>query len=495
VKDKESFNKMILLTAARVFGVIFSIAIPMYLGRKLSIETYGTYKQLMLFFWFSQVALNLGIDDSAYYFLRWNPKKFPLYSFNAMIFNLLATGLLWAILVIFKVEISLLIKNPGLVEYLPLLGYLILATVSSMQIEGILIVGLNRFNARLMVDVGTEFFKSFLVIAAFFFFNSVYMALVALSVIMTIRLIATMYIIHSAKRSAELSYREAPQYLLSQLKFGLPLGFSRILQNILNMENFFISSFFSLVQFTYYSVGCFENPLVNAARTSMFEMANIEMVDAMKQDNQQKAIEVWRSMTRKLFMVIVPFVSFMIFFAHEIVVFIFSEKYLLSIPFFMVFNIFLIVGALNPEPLFRATSKTHLALKIKVIGLIIGLSLLVGGAYLGGPMFALVGKILGVFIMNVIGLIVGARLLKTNVLSLFQWKELGGVILISVILAGALRLIFWNSSWHPFWTLALSFTLYGVLHFLLSCWTRLIKDDEIYHLKTTFSRLILRRKF
>jgi O-antigen/teichoic acid export membrane protein len=369
-KDKESFNKMIMLTGARIIGIVFSISIPMYLGRKLSIETYGTYKQLMLFFWFSQVALNLGFDDSVYYFLRWNPKKFPLYSFNAMVFNLFMTGLLWMVFTVYKVEISSLVKNPSLAEYLPILGYLVLATVSSMQIEGILIVGLNRFNERLMIEVGTELLKSIAVIVAFYYFNSVYVVLLFLSAIMTVRLIATIAIIHSCKKSAELSYRDAPQYLMAQAKFGLPLGVSRILHNILNMENFFISSFFSLIQFTYYSVGCFENPLVNAARTSMFEMANIEMVSAMSENNTLKAVEVWRSMTRKLFMVIVPFVAYMIFFAHEIITFIFSTKYLASVPFFMVFNLFLIVGAINPEPLFRASSKTHLALKIKVIGLI-----------------------------------------------------------------------------------------------------------------------------
>lgn len=486
---------MVLLTGARVFGILFSIIIPMYLGRKLSVETYGTYKQLMLFFWFSQVALNLGIDDSAYYFLRWNPKKFPLYSFNAMFFNLLATGLLWFMLIFFKVEISSLIKNPELAQYLPLLGYLVLATVSSMQIEGILIVGLNRFNERLMVEVGTEFLKSIAVIGAFFFFNSVYIVLIFLSAIMTIRLVATICIIHSSKKSADLSYKEAPEYIMSQLKFGLPLGVSRIFQNILNMENFFISSFFSLVQFTYYSVGCFENPLVNAARTSMYELANIEMVDAMRHDNHLLAIEVWRSMSRKLFLIIIPFVAYMILFAREIITFIFSDKYLASVPYFMVFNLFLFVGALNPEPLFRATSKTHLALRIKVVGLFIGIALLVGGAYLGGPMFALAGKILGVLIMNVIGLVVGARLLKTNFKNLFQWKDLAGVILLSFILSMAMRFLFWELSWSPFWVLAFSFSLYCILHFLLSCWTSLIKDDEISHLKMTISRLLLKIKF
>lgn len=490
--EKENFNKVVLLTLARVMGIVFSISIPMYLGRKLSIETYGTYKQIMLFFWFSHVALNLGFDDSAYYLLRRKPNNFPLYNFNALIFNLLATGLMWFFMSFYKDKIASLVGNPNLAQHLPILGYLILATVSSMQIEGILIIGLNRFNARLLVEVATEILKSLATICAFYFFDSVYVVLVLLSILMSIRLISVIIIIHSCKKAKHLSYLAAPAFFISQLKYGLPLGFSRILQNILNMENFFISSFFSLVQFTYYSVGCFENPLVNAARTSMFELANLDLGYAMAENDKNKAIEIWRSMTRKLFLIIVPFVIYMIFFAKEIITFIFSEKYLPSVPFFMLFNTYLFVGALNPEPFFKATSKTFLELKIKIIGLVVGILLLVGGAYLGGALCALGGKILGVFIMNVFGLIVAAGLLNTTIFNLFQWKELAGVTLLSLIISTVLKIIFLKILWNTFFILAISFSFYVLIHFILSCSFGLIKDDEIFYLKSILSRLILK---
>lgn len=487
--EKQSFNMSVKLMLARVLGIAFSIIIPIYLGRKLSVETYGTYKQLMLIFWFSQVALNLGLDDSAYYFLRKDPKNLPLYSFNALIFNLLVTGLLWFILSHYSVEFSVLIGNKSLAQYLSLMGYLTLVTVSSMQVEGMLISGLNLFKERLMVEIATEFLKSLAIIGAFYFYNSLYAVLALISAIMTMRLLMVIYIIYTCKKKSNLKFIDAPKHFFKQVKFGLPLGVSRVLQNILNMENFFISSFFSLTQFTYYTVGCFENPLVNAARTSMFELANIEMVDAMKNEDRQKAIEVWRSMTRKLFLIIVPFVTYMIFFAKELITFIFSIKYLPSVPFFIVFNFYLFVGALNPEPIFKSTSNTMLAFKLKVSGLFIGLLLLVAGAYWGGAIYALVGKILGVLIMNIMGLVVGARLLQSKFVKLFQWRDLAGVIFVSVILSLFIRFIFINTSWEPFWILAFSFSLYVILHFLMSCFVNLIRPDEISYLRLTATRL------
>lgn len=492
--SKDSFNKMVLLTMARIFGIAFSIAIPMYLGRKLPVETYGTYKQLMLFFWFSQVALNLGLDDSAYYFLKWEPKKFPLFCFNALMFNFFVTGILWFLLIVFKTNIGVFLDNPEIATYLPLLGFLIFATVSSMQIEGMLIVGLNRFNERLLVDMSTELLKSLAIIGAFFFYNSIEMVLYFLCAIMGVRLLATMTLIHTCVLKAELSYRNSIKEFTSQLKYGLPLGVSRILSNALNMENYYISHFFSLTQFTFYSVGCFENPLVNATRASMYEMTNIEMVDAMKNNDHQKAVRIWRSMTRKLFLFVVPFVAYMICFANEIIRFIFSDKYLQSVPIFMVFNLFLIVGAVNPEAIFRATSRTHLALRIKVLSLFIGILLIIAGALWGGMIWALVGKIFAVLLMNCLGLFIGAKLLKTNFLNLFQWRDLFVVILVSIIISLFVRLIFWNSLMNPFFTLAFSFLLYVSLHFSISCLFRLIKEDELLHLKSIITTLFVKGK-
>lgn len=497
-QNKTAFNQMVLLTGARIFGILFSIAIPMYLGRALSIETYGTYKQIMLFFWFSQVALNLGIDDSAYYYFKWEPKNFVFFSFNALVFNTVLTSFLWILITVFKTDIAIFLDNPDLAQYLPMLGFLIFGTVCSMQIEGILIVGLNRFKERLWVEMGTELLKSLAIMGAFYFYQSLFVVLGFLIAIMLIRLLMIILIINHCRKRDSVSLFDSHKHFMKQLKFGLPLGISRVLQNILNMENFYISHFFSLVQFTYYSVGCFENPLINASRTSMTELTNIDMVDAMRKGQRERAIEIWKSNFRKLFLIIVPFITYMMFFGHEIITFIFSEKYVAAVPFFVVFNVFLFVGALNPEPIFRATSKTHLALKIKVVGLIIGVLLLVVGAHFGGPIYALVGKITGVFIMNIIGLFIGARLLETSFYNLFKWNELAKVIIVSTLLAFGIRLWFWNieslKSVHVFWTLAFSFSAYFILHFLLSCKIKLIKDDELNYLKEKSKRLLPKRE-
>lgn len=481
-KESTSFHRWLLLTGARIVGIVFSLAIPMYLGRTQSVETYGTYKQIMLIFWFSQVALNLGMDDSAYYYLRLNPRKFPLYSLNAFGFNLLFSALLWLGLTVFKTDIAGLVKNPELSQYLPLLGYVLLATVSSMQIEGILI-GMDHFNERLILEIATELLKSLGIMAGFLIFNSIYAVLVLLAILMTIKLVMTLGIIFYYMKKESLKWLESRAFIKQQLHFGLPLGLSRILQNVLNIENFFISSFFNLSQFTYYSVGCFENPIINAARGSMYELANIEMVDAVKEDGKKAATLVWKAMTRKLFFIIIPMVVFMIFFSREIIVFIFSEKYLPSVPFFMVFNLYLIVGALNPEPFFRSTNKTHFALNLKMAGVVLGLGLFFLGAYWGGALWALAGKIVGVFIMNISGLVLGARLADSSIKELFAWKELLASFAISSITALILRLVFSDLTWHPFWILSAGFSIFIVVHILFLYFCRLLKEEEILLLK------------
>lgn len=491
--DKDSFNRTALLTAARIFGVIFSFAIPMYLGRALEVEEYGTYKQLMIFYWFAQVALNLGLDDSAYYFLRWEPKKFSLFSFNAMIFNLVATSVVALVLITFKTPLSLWLNNPDLAQYIPLLSLLTILTISSMQLEGILI-GLDKLKQRLLLEVGVELLKAIAILAGFILFQSIKMVLIFLIALMTARLLLTLMMIHQNKTRENLAYSDAFAYWPQQLKYGLPLGLSRILQNILNLEKFLISSFYSVRDFTFYTVGCFENPLINATQASFYEMANIEMVDAMKNSDPQGALRVWRNMMRKLMMVVIPFVIYMIFFAKEIILFIFSERYIESVPYFIVFNIFVLVAAFNPEPLFRASSQTHTILKIKTVGLLIGGGFLVYLALNSTPLYVLAGKILVISALNFIGLFIGAKLISSSFLRLFRWIELFGIIVVSLLIAAPLQYFLQDLTWHPFWVLALSFSLYLMLNFVFCALTGLIAKDEQNHLLGLFKQMLMKVK-
>lgn len=488
MSEKESFQRAILLTTARLLGIALSFLIPIYLSRSLEVAEYGTYKQIILLFWFSQVALNLGLDDSAYYYLRWDPKRTALYCFNALIFNTALTTLLGLGLYFFRDAIGAALNNPELPQYLPWLGLLIFLTINSMILEGILL-GLNHFRKRLYLEIGTELLKAVAILAAFYFWGDLFVVLYFLCTIMGLRFLATLDLIHTTKVREGLSYRDAGSHFMAQLKYGLPLGATRVLQNILNMEKLLISSFFSLRDYTYYSVGSFENPIVNASQASFYELANIEMVDAMKREDKALALEIWRNMIRKLSLIVVPILIFSTFFATPIITLVFSEKYLSSVPYFIFFNVFVLVNVFNPEPLFRATSQTTLNLKIKGVGLTAGAALLVVVASYFNPMSVLIAKTLTICLLNGLCLYLGVRLLDGGLKQLFRWAELAKLIALSLGLSLFIFKLFGHLAWHPFFVLAVSFSVYGVTHFILSYILGLIQKDELDHLFKLIKRL------
>lgn len=473
----ESNQRLILLTAARILGVAFSFLIPMYLGRFLEVETYGTYKQIALIFWFSQVALNFGLDDSVYFFYRYEPKNLALFSFNALLFNLAVSGVIALVIMLWRTEISLLLKNVKLSEYLPLLGLLVVFTVSSLQLEGLLL-NIDRFRQRLFLDTGTEFLKSLFILAAFLFFSSIYLALLGLLFIMVFRFIWAVQIIISYKMRERLKFREARSYLKKQIKFGLPLGVSRIFQHALNLENFLVSAFFGLESFTYYAVGCFENPLINSFRASLNEILNIELVEAMRKNDSKLAAQIWRQMNRKLLLIVIPFVVYLCFFAEEVVGFIFSEKYLKSVPYFVVFNIFIFIASVNPEPLFRACSKTQWALGIRAVGVLLGALFMIFLGRFWGPMSILVIKLMTVLGMNVAGLYFGSRLLGCRIKDLFEFADLIRIGVLSFATAWSLKSLAFFAPLHVFLVLALTFFCFVVLVFLFSSYFKILKPQE-----------------
>jgi O-antigen/teichoic acid export membrane protein len=471
-------QRLLFLTAARILGVAFSFLIPMYLGRHLDVETYGTYKQVALIFWFSQVALNFGLDDSVYYYFRFEPKKLALFSSNALFFNFVVSAFVAIAMIVFRSEISVLLNSKNLNSYLPILGILIIFTVTSLQLEGLLL-NIDRFKQRLLLDSGTEAIKSLVVLAAFLFFKSIYIALIGLLSIMIFRFIWTIQIILTYKIKESLKFRDAWPQMKKQIRFGLPLGVSRIFQHVLNLETFLVSAFYGLESFTYYAVGCFENPLINSFRASLNEILNIELVEAVRKNDSNLATVIWRQMNRKLFLIVLPFVIYLSIFSHEVIRFIFSDKYLSSAPYFSVFNIYILIASINPEPLFRACSKTHWALSIRVSGVLLGALLMYFLGRIWGPMSVLSIKILIVFGMNIVGIYVGSQLLRCRLQDLFDWSDLLKIGGLSFVTAWALKAITSFLSLHVFWILALSFSSFVMFVFVSSVIFRVLKPQEI----------------
>ncbi|MFM6928347.1 MAG: lipopolysaccharide biosynthesis protein [Bdellovibrio sp.] len=491
--DKESFNRVALLSGARFLGMAFSFAIPMYLSRHLSVETYGTYKLVTLIYWFAQVALNLGLDDSVNYYLRWDRKNFALYSWNALILNFLITGIVALGLTVFRFPIAKLLNDSDLANYLPLLGLLIVTTICSQQMEGLLI-NFNRFKERLYLDAGTEFLKSAALLGAFMLFDSIAWALGFLSILMTVRLAWVIYTIEAHKKKEALKYRDGGKFVANQIQYGLPLGFSRIVANLLNVENFVISSFYNITQFTIYSVGSFENPLINSLRSSVYELINIQLIEEVRNGNYHKAEDTWRRMTRKLLLVIIPFSIYTAFFSKELITFIYSDKYVDSAPYLAVFSLYIFIGCLNPEPLFRAASQTAYALKIKIVGVILGVALIFAGAYWINPMAVLWAKVIAVGAMNIFGLVVGARMINSSFFKLFMWPDLIKLSALSTVFSAGLKYCFKDFNWLPFWTLATSFSIFTVLLFIAASATHLLKPDEVSHLRYLALKLLAKFK-
>ncbi|MGZ3773947.1 MAG: lipopolysaccharide biosynthesis protein [Bdellovibrio sp.] len=485
--EKKAFNRIVLLTGARIFGVIFSFIIPMYLGRHLAIESYGTYKLIMLIYSLAQLSLNLGFDDSVNYFLRWDKKNFALYSLNALIFNLFTTGLIATLLAVFRFKLAHLLNDPELAKFLPLLGLLIVLTISSQQLE-VSLINLDHFKERLYLDASTELLKACSILAGFIFFDSLTVVLMFLCALMLIKLFWAIGVIHFYRNKEAVRYRDARRFFSKQAKFGIPLGISRIVQNILNMENLLISSFFNVVQFTFYAVGSFDNPFVNSLRASIYEFINMELVEHVKNRNYEGIQDTWRKMTRKLFLVVIPFTTYMAFFARELIVFVFSEKYASSASFFTIFNIFIFISCFNPEPLFRASSKTAVIFRIRIAGVILGLLMMFAGASLRSPISIMWAKILAVGFINFYGLFTGTRLLQIKLHKLFLWKDMVKLFSLSFSLSFLLRFVFHELAWHPFWILAASFSIYFLGVYLGSCAMNLIKEDE-----SAYLHLLLRK--
>lgn len=470
-----------ILMFARLIGVIFSFLIPMFLGRHLSIEEYGTYKQVMLIYWFAQITLNLGFDDAAYYYYRLSKDKLALYGFNSLILNLVITGGIAAMLVLFREQLARLLNNPALVEYVFPVSSLIVLTLCSLQFEGFLL-NTNQVKKRFALDISTELSKAVGILVGYVFYNSLHVVLLLLNMIMMLRFFGAVHLIYQHHRAAGFKLWEARLYLGAQFRYGLPLGASRIVHNLLNLETFLVSSVFNLRQFTFYSVGSFENPLINTARGALYEVVNIDLVENIKGGFGRPTLTVWIAMLEKLFMISIPMTVYMIFFSQEVMVFIFSEKFQDSAGYFRVFNLFILFSCLNPEPLFRATQSTGALFKVRLIGGVLGVGLLLAAAFHGEPLEVLWTKVFITGTLNLVGLYVMARLIKISFADIVPTKFIFRILVLSVVIGGFSKAAFDLMALPLFFKLSLSFLVFCLCYVYSLIVFRHISIDDLKQL-------------
>ncbi|MDG1544458.1 MAG: oligosaccharide flippase family protein [archaeon] len=481
----ELSRKIIILIYGRAFSFILSLIIPLFLTRLLVKDDYGSYQQLVMIYAIVQAILLFGMPQSLlYYFPRKEVSDRP-----ALIKQT------WGILIISGlVAITLFTLASQIMEsafpdhhlqpFIFLLGIYIGIMLSVMPLQNLLILE-DKETTAMWSMIGFTLIDIIILPSAAWYdpttLGMVY-GIILTSIIKF--LIVTIYIYKNYLNKIEA--RES--YYREQLAYGIPVGLIAMIYVInINIDKYMVGLFFSSSVFAVYYLGSLWAPIFGWITQSASQVITPRMSKAHKEGNLSEIKELYRSSISKLALFFIPSTIFLIFMAEPLIVILFTETYIDSVPIFMIYLILLPTYSVNLSWILMASGQTKfllkLALSMSIINIILSYWLLMtleGDNRLLGIPFStvLVTWLSTIVVMNRSLAILGSSFLETYPLKeIWLTAAISLVAALPVILVSSLGL-------SNIVTLILSGFLFKIVWLSLSFKFKLVGDNDIKLVKS-----------
>jgi O-antigen/teichoic acid export membrane protein len=419
-----SGKPMLALICGRSLAFAGTFLIPVVLARVFDQTEFGTYKQFFLL-WSSFYALGqFGMAESLFYFLPRAPRKAGPYAANSLLSLTMVGGLCLWLLQAGGTALSAWMGNQDLSAYMGLIGLFLALTMASAMLEIVMVARKQYLRAALTYGLSDLVRAACLILPALLW-RRLEWVFVGAVVFAALRLGAALAYLGREFRGG---LRPDAAALKAQLAYVVPFGAAVVIDVVQTyFHQYAVSHVFGAAIFAVYSVGCLNIPLVDLVTNPMSNVMMVRMGEAMGEGRGAEVVALWHDTTRKLALLLVPLVAFLLLTGRELIVLLFTEAYLPSVPVFMICSTGILWSALNTDGVLRAYADTRFLLALAAVRLTVNGALLawfLGAFHLPGAALA---TILAVATAKLIALARIRRLMGTGWAQLLPWRSLGGI--------------------------------------------------------------------
>ncbi|MGD0359316.1 MAG: oligosaccharide flippase family protein [Bryobacteraceae bacterium] len=385
------------LMFAKTVAFAFNVALPMLLVRRLDQAQFGVYKQLFLIIGTSVTVMPLGFAMSAYYFLPREPHRQREMVLNILIYSTVVGSVACGAFLFWPALLDLIFHQPGLTGYAQLIGVVILLWIVSQALEIIPIAhGEMKLASGLIMSV--QLTRTAIYVGAVLAFGSV-KALIWAAVVQGILQTGVLWWYLQSRFGG--FWRHLDWGLMrSQLSYAVPLGLAGILYTVqTDLHSYFVSNRLGAVAYAIYGVGTVQLPLMTMLQEATNAVVIPRVSALQQQDDRREIIQLMARAMRKLAAVYFPVYALLLVVAHEFIGFLFTRRYLASVPVFTINLTLLLLAVMLQDPLFRAYVEQRFFLIRLRVALCV---LLTAGLWFGTTRFGLVGAISTVVLVGVI---------------------------------------------------------------------------------------------
>jgi O-antigen/teichoic acid export membrane protein len=363
--------RAVLLTAANTIGFGISFFLPIILARLFTVTEYGVFKQAFLVVGTALTWLPLGFNLTAYYYLpRETPDHQGAVVLNIIIVNAAVGSAAMVPLLFWPDLLALLTGGPELNVYGSLIGVIIFLWMIGSFLDVVAIAYGQIANAAVFILLN-QLSKTGLMVTAVLLFGTLHALILAAVVQGFLQCLLLFWYLQS--RFPAFWKRFNWSLLRSQVRYALPIGTAGLVFSMQgSLHHFFVSYNFGPDAYAIYSVGCFAIPLFVLIGDPI-NLIVIRQVSHLQSESRRKEIVLLVvTTTRYLLLIFLPLYASLTVLGRDIILLLFTDRYLSSWPIFIITLIALPFSALVSDPIIRAYYQyRYYFLKVRMAALLL----------------------------------------------------------------------------------------------------------------------------
>jgi O-antigen/teichoic acid export membrane protein len=464
-----------ILFWGRLTSQLALVVRAMIFSRMMDKETYGTYGQAMMIGMLVTPYLALGLDRAVPFFFTKLSEQKQKGLVSMLCIYLSLAGVLTGLVLFFGGDlVARQFDNPDLVRLLKYYAFV----VAFSQLPVIVPPALLTKRLPLLSGVylpAMEVPGVAAALATYYLTRSLETMFLVIAGMRALHCLAGfLLMVHLPFKEVAASFdRHLPWEVL---KYAVPLGAAiMVAMTTRTFDRLFISSYYTPADFAVYRNGAFELPLFMLLTASVFTVLLPEMARLAHAGRTEAVIRLWSEGVRRCAIFLTPLAVFTFIFAEDIIIFLFSEKYRLSVPIFRIYTASLLIRITMYDNVFVAFGRPKYILLLSIISLI----LTVVGCFACMPIVGFYGPAVACLITRYIrialSLILIARVSGISLRRAAPWGAVGRLIACSIVACAAAYPLMWVEMW-PLVRLILAFavtaTVFAVAAFLSRTVTR-----------------------
>jgi len=429
-------KKVGYITFGRTLASLSSIIAGAILSRYLTKDVYGTYRQLWLVYNTLYPLIALGIPTSVNYFIPQLQHK-ERTVFNTQTFAVLTFGgaILSAAFFFGASLIAGIFHNPALIPVARLFALVPLLTLPTLYYQNLFIC-LDRPILVAGLSAGLAFGRLVAVSTPLIMGYGLSGVLIGLLVFSFAQLFIVAYLMF---RPFGLHFSSWEFGLLAQqFRYAFPIGIASVVGTLTKqLDKIVISSFFVASQYAVYANGAIEIPLIGIVTGSVTAVLMPEFVRLNVDGKSEQLVALWHSAIRKVALIILPVMIFLLIYAPEFLTLLFSSKYAESATIFRVYLLALPNRVTTFGTILLSIGLSRLVMRYSLYTLVLNVGLnylLIKTVGFVGPA---IGTVIAIYFVNYLQLRKIASVMSSSLRVIFPWRILTKSIVVALVAGGA----------------------------------------------------------